>query len=1024
MEKKSEMECRCIMKEETSRVKSISFHPCKKVLIAGLHSGVVQAWNYTYRAKIFELSKHDGPVRVVVFHHLVEKFISGGDDCLIRLWDYKRRSVESVFKGHTDYIRSLEFHRHLPWIISSSDDQSVRIWNFQSRKQIACLTGHTHYVMCARFINESLFASVSLDQTIRVWDYSALVTKSQATVMDMLGVPEVVVKHIVDGHDRGINCVAAKPDSAMFATGGDDSSIRIWDAGSSSVFETDTLHGHHSHVSSLYFGKNNRLISNSEDGTMKIWDTKKRKAVHTVNIESRFWCVAMDREEKVIAAGYDTGFVVYSMEKEAPVYAVDSGRVWVKRGADIVKIHEGKETRECEAQKGLVSLKASKDAVVLNYATSFVLRGKEVVKGSGNGVLFRDSVFSTTGNEIVERDAEGREKRTVEKDAERLFAVREGLLGSRNNLLFWVEGEGALRNASVSLPEPCRDLIEFEERYVAVTEKHLVVLDTFLAQVAVVEEVVGVNSAIAKYGTVFYTTPMHIKFAFPNGECSALSSVEEALWVVGAEISEKNSASGCEGDLVFLSLNKEGALVKLEVEGIEWRFKRALFENDRKEVQRCIESESLIGESSLAYLIRKGFYEEALGYIEDPEVKVELYLGLKRYRSAYECGIETQNEEIINRIGEAALEGDAEIAEKCFNETRNITSLILLYIATNRPDKIEKLVFESADSVYTAVASISVGNNEKLCELISLRDAKIAPRVVGAESSIETESENTAMAVGREEQETEASSVERPETAMHGKEIGAGDGNRKNQRERAEERAKSSVRAEKELPERLKGLNEEALEKYLGERVRKYSEGGAGREEVAEEWRDAMGCVTEGKNSKAANKIIGIMHQTVKEIANSEKNKEKAEEGRRREETLRKCSMYLQGIFAEQIRKKTDSDKVAISCAVFLASLDLEREHREKALRSAVAVCYKKGSKNLASEMSKELVDKYECTDERMRTLAGMKKSGADAHAIDTGLPFCVDVGEYREDAKQCGICGAWSTAEKKTCTCCSVANL
>lgn len=49
----------------------------------------------------------------------------------------------------------------------------LRIWNWQSRTCICVLTGHNHYVMCAQFHpSEDTIVSASLDQTIRIWDYS------------------------------------------------------------------------------------------------------------------------------------------------------------------------------------------------------------------------------------------------------------------------------------------------------------------------------------------------------------------------------------------------------------------------------------------------------------------------------------------------------------------------------------------------------------------------------------------------------------------------------------------------------------------------------------------------------------------------------------------------------------------------------------------------------------------------------------------------------------------------------------
>ena len=80
--------------------------------------------------------------------------------------------------------------------------------------------GHNHYVMCAQFHpTEDLVVSASLDQTVRIWDISGLRKKNTApsgnvlsrigttsvssAQTDIFGLPDVVVKHVLEGHDRG-----------------------------------------------------------------------------------------------------------------------------------------------------------------------------------------------------------------------------------------------------------------------------------------------------------------------------------------------------------------------------------------------------------------------------------------------------------------------------------------------------------------------------------------------------------------------------------------------------------------------------------------------------------------------------------------------------------------------------------------------------------------------------------------------------------------------------------------------------
>lgn len=104
--------------------------------------------------------------------------------------------------------------------------------------------------MCAQFHpTEDLVVSASLDQTIRIWDISGLRKKSAApgpagfdtgsgTVgsststaarnPDLFGQPDVVVKHVLEGHDRGVNWVCFHTSMPLIISGADDRQVKLW----------------------------------------------------------------------------------------------------------------------------------------------------------------------------------------------------------------------------------------------------------------------------------------------------------------------------------------------------------------------------------------------------------------------------------------------------------------------------------------------------------------------------------------------------------------------------------------------------------------------------------------------------------------------------------------------------------------------------------------------------------------------------------------------------------------------------
>lgn len=124
--------------------------------------------------------------------------------------------------------------RKLPWVLSASDDYTVRIWNYVSRALLYTMTGHNNLVMCAQFHpTNDLIISCSLDQTLRLWDYSVLKKKhtsieGREKATDGPSRIEVEVKAIIDAHDRGINWCAFHPTGNLIASVGDDRRVKLW----------------------------------------------------------------------------------------------------------------------------------------------------------------------------------------------------------------------------------------------------------------------------------------------------------------------------------------------------------------------------------------------------------------------------------------------------------------------------------------------------------------------------------------------------------------------------------------------------------------------------------------------------------------------------------------------------------------------------------------------------------------------------------------------------------------------------
>lgn len=113
-------------------------------------------------------------------------------------------------------------------------------------------------------------------------------------------------------------------DKPYLVTCGDDKTVKVWDYLSKSCVQT--MEGHTNNVSFAVFHPSLPvIISGSEDGTVKIWNSNTYRIENTLSYAlERAWCVALHRTANEVAVGYDEGVVVIKLGKDEPTFSVDS----------------------------------------------------------------------------------------------------------------------------------------------------------------------------------------------------------------------------------------------------------------------------------------------------------------------------------------------------------------------------------------------------------------------------------------------------------------------------------------------------------------------------------------------------------------------------------------------------------------------------------------------------------------------------------------------------------------------------
>lgn len=715
---------------KSNRVKGLSFHSKRPWILASLHSGVIQLWDYRMGTLIDRFDEHDGPVRGVHFHKSQPLFVSGGDDYKIKVWNYKLHRCLFTLLGHLDYIRTVQFHHEHPWIVSASDDQTIRIWNWQSRTCISVLTGHNHYVMCAIFHpKDDLVVSASLDQTVRVWDISALRKKTASPADDILrlsqmntdffGGVDAVVKYVLEGHDRGVNWAAFHPSLPLIVSGADDRQVKLWRMNDTKAWEVDTLRGHMNNVSCVLFhAKQDIIVSNSEDKSIRVWDATKRTAIQTFRREhDRFWILASHPEMNLLAAGHDSGVIVFKLERERPAFSVSGDSMFyvkdrflrfyefaTQRETQVIPIRRPGSTSLNQCPRTL-SYSPTENAILIcsdvdggSYELYVVpkdsiSRGdtvQEAKRGIGGSAIFvarnRFAVLDRTNNQVLVKNLKNE---TVKKSVLPIAADAIFYAGT-GNLLCRAEDKVVIfdlqqRIVLGDLQTPFVKYIVWSSdmESVALLSKHsIVIANKKLVHQCTLHETIRVKSGGWDDNGVFiYTTLNHIKYCLPNGDSGIIKTLDVPIYITKV----------C-GNKIFC-LDRDGKNRVIVVDAAEYIFKLSLMRKKYEDVMRMIRNSQLCGQAMIAYLQQKGFPEVALHFVKDERTRFSLALESGNIHTAVAAAKEIDEKDHWYRLGvEALRQGNAGIVEYAYQRTKNFERLSFLYLITGNTEKLSKML--------------------------------------------------------------------------------------------------------------------------------------------------------------------------------------------------------------------------------------------------------------------------------------------------------------------------------------------